>query len=61
MNQKTELLKTYVDSSGDTELLRLYQAKLSEVPSLHEILVQGNPMIINDMDVFKNVRENRFD
>lgn len=30
---KTELLKTYVESSGDIESLRLYQAKLSEVPS----------------------------
>jgi HD-GYP domain-containing protein (c-di-GMP phosphodiesterase class II) len=49
---KTDLLKTYLDSSGEDRPIRNYQAKLSDAASLKEVLVQGNPRVVNDLDAF---------
>lgn len=49
---KTDLLKTFINSSGDANPLRFYEAKLSEVISLQEVLQAGQPRIINDLAVY---------
>jgi HD-GYP domain-containing protein (c-di-GMP phosphodiesterase class II) len=49
---KTDLLKTFLHSSGDDNPLVLYSAKLSEAESLQEILQVGRPRVVNDLDVF---------
>jgi HD-GYP domain-containing protein (c-di-GMP phosphodiesterase class II) len=52
---KTDLLKTFVHSSGGDSPLALYAARLSSSASLQEILKIGRPRLVNDLDVFKNV------
>lgn len=49
---KTDLLKTFVHSSGDDQPLRNYQARLSATPSLVEILENGRPRVVNDLAIF---------
>ena len=49
---KTDLLKTFIHSSGDDQPLSHYQAFLSEAPSLMEIVKTGKPRVVNDMTVF---------
>lgn len=49
---KTDLLKTFVHSSGEDEPLRHYQARLSETPSLVEMVENGRPRVVNDLSVF---------
>ncbi|MBI4851265.1 MAG: HD domain-containing protein [Acidobacteria bacterium] len=49
---KTDLLKTFIDSSGGTHPLVYYEAKLSEVKSLQEVLQVNCPRIVNDLAIF---------
>lgn len=49
---KTDMLKTFVHSSGGDNPLSLYSARLSGSASLQEILKVGRPRVINDLDVF---------
>lgn len=49
---KTDLLKTFLHSSGDEHPLLHYQAKLAEAGSLQEILAGGQPRVVNDLAVF---------
>lgn len=49
---KTDLLKTYVHSSGTDQPLSLYDAMLSKSVSLQEILKKGRPRVLNDLDEF---------
>jgi HD-GYP domain-containing protein (c-di-GMP phosphodiesterase class II) len=51
-DKKTDLLKTFVHSSGGDEPLNLYGAKLADAASLQEILQVGRPRVVNDLDVF---------
>jgi len=53
---KTDLLKTYVHSSDDENPLVLYSAKLADSASMMEILKVGRPRVVNDLDIFINVR-----
>jgi len=53
---KTDLLKTFMHSSGGDNPLSLYSAKLSDSASLQEILKVGRPRLVNDLDVFNNVQ-----
>ena len=47
---KTDLIKTFVDSTcGDDRLLHYRQARLAESPSLQEILHSGHPRVLNDL------------
>lgn len=46
---KTDLLKTFIHSSGDADPLSNYQARLSQVASLREIVISGQPRIIGDI------------
>jgi HD-GYP domain-containing protein (c-di-GMP phosphodiesterase class II) len=48
----TDIVKTFVHSSGADQPLAHYQAKLAESPSLHEIFRRGNPRVVNDLDIF---------
>ncbi len=45
----TNILKTYVHSSGEDNPLDHYQALLDNAPSLKEILARGRPRVINNM------------
>lgn len=49
---KTDLLKTFVHSSGGDSPLSLYSARLADSESLRKILEVGHPRVVNDMDVF---------
>lgn len=51
---KTDVLKTFVTSSLGENTLKHYQARLSDTPSLQEILKQGRPRVVNDLDIFSN-------
>ncbi len=53
---KTDLLKTFVHSSNDEKPLVLYSAKLAESSSMMEILKVGRPRVVNDLDIFSNVK-----
>ena len=49
---KTDLLKTFLHSSGTDEPLTNYQAKLGDAGSLKQILDTGRPRVINDLSIF---------
>ncbi len=49
---KTDLLKTFIHSSGAVEPLSHYQAALGESASLLEILKLGRPRVVNDLSIF---------
>lgn len=49
---QTDLLKTFAHSSGNDQPLSHYQAKLADSASLQEILQQGRPRVVNDLQVF---------
>lgn len=51
---KTDLLKTFLHSSGGDNPLTLYSAKLADSASLQEILKVGRPRVVNDLDVFRD-------
>jgi HD-GYP domain-containing protein (c-di-GMP phosphodiesterase class II) len=51
---KTNLLKTYLHSSGEADPLPHYHASLSEAPSLANILKEGRPRVINNMVTFES-------
>ena len=51
---KTDIVRTFVDSSGPDQPLKQYQAKLSDVPSLQEIIKKKRPRIVCDLDIFKH-------
>ena len=48
----TDLLKTFMHSSGPDHPLEHYHARLTEADSLVEILRHGRPRVINDLAVF---------
>lgn len=49
---KTDELKTFVHSSGESDPLSQYQARLSQVSSLQRIWESGKPRVINDLTIF---------
>lgn len=51
-DSETKVLKTYLDSSGDTNPLDHYQALLDDAPSLKLILEKGRPRVVNDLYTF---------
>ena len=49
----TDLVKTFLASApGRSDLVR-YEARLSESPSLAEILRAGRPRVVNDLELFR--------
>ncbi|MEK7467157.1 MAG: HD domain-containing phosphohydrolase [Planctomycetota bacterium] len=49
----TDLLKTFVASSGPKNTLVYYDAKLSDSASLQEIIRVGRPRVVNNLDLFR--------
>lgn len=49
---KTDLLKTFIHSSGGETPLAQYQSLLAESSSLQEIIQHGRPRIVNDLGIF---------
>lgn len=49
---KTDLLKTFVHSSGSDDPLHHYQTRLAEAGALQEILDRGRPRVVNDLALF---------
>lgn len=49
---KTDMLKTFLHSSGTDLPLQHYQAKLNDASSLMEIVRTGHPRVVNDLSVF---------
>lgn len=55
-DRATDLLKTFLASApGRNDLVR-YEARLSELPSLSEILRSGHPRVVNDLGIFRRGR-----
>src|SRR3990172_4453495 len=55
-DRATDLLKTFLASApGRNDLVR-YEARLSELPSLAEILRSGRPRVVNDLGIFRRGR-----
>ena len=55
-DQATDLLKTFLASSpGHNHLVR-YEARLSESPSLADILRTGRPRVVDDLELFRQGR-----
>jgi len=52
---KTDLVKTFVDSSGDDHPLVNYQAKLADSYSLNEIRRTGHPRVVKDLAAWYDV------
>lgn len=50
---ETRVLKTYLDSSGDDQPLKHYQALIDNAPSLKEILTLGRPRVVNKLVTFE--------
>ena len=51
---ETNLLKTFMHSSGKDNPLKNYQALLDDAPSLKEILKNGKPRVVNNLVTFEN-------
>jgi len=51
-DSETNILKTYLHSSGDDNPLEHYQASLDEAPSLKKILDKGLPRVVNNLLTF---------
>ena len=51
-DEKTDLLKSYVHSSGGDNPLQHYQSKLSNSPSLMQIIEQHRPRVVKDLSIF---------
>ena len=49
---ESDLLKTFVHSSGGDEPLSHYQAKLGDSQSLREVLEKGRPRVVNNLGIF---------
>lgn len=49
---KTDILKTFIHSSGGDQPLSQYQSPLSEAASLKEIIKTGKPRVVNDLSIF---------
>ncbi len=56
-DRKTDLLKTFIHSSGDATPLSHYQAKLNESTSLREIIEVGRPRVVNDLAIFRSSKK----
>ncbi|OOZ39839.1 phosphohydrolase [Solemya pervernicosa gill symbiont] len=48
-DEKTDTLKTFIQSSDGENPMQQYEAKLSEVPLLQEIINQGRPRVVNNL------------
>ena len=49
---QTDVVKTFVHSSGGDKPLAHYEARLSDSSSLKDILERGQPRVVKDLDIF---------
>ncbi|HQT25601.1 MAG TPA: HD-GYP domain-containing protein, partial [Burkholderiales bacterium] len=49
---KTDIVKTFVHCGEEANPLEYYETKLSESPSLVEIVQKGKPRVVNDLSIF---------
>lgn len=49
---ETEILKTFLHSSGKDDPLSHYQSLFENAPSLKNILERGRPRVVNDLNKF---------
>jgi HD-GYP domain-containing protein (c-di-GMP phosphodiesterase class II) len=50
----TDTLKTFLHTGEERCPLTHYTARLSDVPSLHEIIEKGRPRVVNDLAIFSD-------
>ena len=50
--KETDLLKTFIHSSGEDRPLSHYHTRLADAPSLVEVLERGAPRVVNDLAIF---------
>lgn len=50
---QTGMLSTYANSTTGASPLNHYQASLSSVPSLQEIVLNGRPRVANDLSIYQ--------
>ena len=51
-DRKSEVFKTFLSSSGADSPLFHYESKMTDSPSLKEIIDTGQPRVINDLAIF---------
>jgi len=51
-DNKSQIFKTFISSSGQDTPLKHYETKLSDAPSLNEIIKSGKSRVINDLSIF---------
>ena len=49
---KTDTLKTFVHSGAEEDPMEHYQTRLSDAPSLQQILRRGRPRVVNNLAIF---------
>jgi two-component system response regulator RpfG len=52
-DERSDRLKTFVNSTDGGSPLQHYEAALSEVPSLGEMAHSGRPRVVDDLEVFR--------
>lgn len=53
-DNKTDTLKTFISSSTEESPLLHYEARLSDAPSLQEIIRKGRPRVVNNLAIFEH-------
>ncbi len=53
-DQKTDQLKTFVNSTDDGSPLTHYEARLADVPSLRKLAESGRGRVVDDLSIFDN-------
>jgi HD-GYP domain-containing protein (c-di-GMP phosphodiesterase class II) len=48
----TDAIQTFLHTGEESTPLTHYSAKLSDAPSLHEIIEKGRPRVVNDLSLF---------
>jgi len=51
-DEKTDMLRTFLFSEEGWDQIAFYEASLSNMPSLQEIISVGHPRVVNDLSVF---------
>lgn len=54
--EKSELLKTYLASSGPDQLLQRYESRLDDAPTLRELMNTQKSRVVHDLSVFHSSR-----
>jgi HD-GYP domain-containing protein (c-di-GMP phosphodiesterase class II) len=51
---KSDVIRTFVDSSGTDQPLIHYETRLSDVPSLQEIIEKKRPRVVSDLTIYQH-------